>query len=125
MFPRHAIVRHSLLAAVLASLAPGAARAHPMLQASEPADGTTLNASPPALNLMFTHDCRVTAIRLFDEVGREHVVRREGGPAVSSHATAIMAAPLPPGAYRLEWRALGNDGHVMNGAVRFAINAAR
>jgi methionine-rich copper-binding protein CopC len=77
------------------------------------------------LNLMFTHDCRVTAMRLLDEAGREHEVRREGGTAASNQATAAIAVPLPPGAYRLEWRALGNDGHVMNGAVRFAVSASR
>jgi methionine-rich copper-binding protein CopC len=96
-----------------------------MLRSSDPTDGATLNASPHALSLMFTHDCRITAMRLFDEAGQEHEVRREGGSAASSQATATMAVPLPPGAYRLEWRALGNDGHVMNGAVRFAVNASR
>jgi methionine-rich copper-binding protein CopC len=95
-----------------------------MLHHSDPADGATLDASPHALNLMFTHDCRVTVMRLLDEAGREHEVRR-GGQSASNQATAAIAVPLPPGAYRLEWRALGNDGHVMNGTVRFAVNAAR
>ncbi|WP_424138239.1 copper resistance protein CopC [Roseomonas chloroacetimidivorans] len=48
-------------------------------------------------------------------------MRREGGRAASSRATAT----LPPSAYRLEWRAMGDDGHVMSGAVRFAVNATR
>jgi methionine-rich copper-binding protein CopC len=125
MFSRHAFVQHGLLAAILVLLAPGAARAHAMLHHSDPADRATLDASPHALNLMFTHDCRVTAMRLLDEAGREHEVRREGGPAASNQAIAAIAVPLPPGAYRLEWRALGNDGHVMNGTVRFAVNGAR
>jgi methionine-rich copper-binding protein CopC len=96
-----------------------------MLHSSDPADGATLNASPRTLNLAFTEDCRVTALRLLDESGREQQVRREGGRAASSQVTATLAGPLRPGGYRLEWRAMGDDGHVMSGAVRFAVNAAR
>jgi methionine-rich copper-binding protein CopC len=125
MFSRSAFVRHGLFAAALATLVPSVASAHAVLHSSDPADGSTLAASPRALNLTFTEDCRVTALRLLDEGGREHQVRREGGRAPSSKATAIVAAPLPSGAYRLEWRAMGDDGHVMSGAVRFAVNAAR
>ncbi|MBB5694404.1 copper resistance CopC family protein [Muricoccus pecuniae] len=125
MFSRYAFVRHGLFAAALATLVPSVASAHAMLHSSDPADGAALATSPRALNLTFTEDCRVTALRLLDEGGREHQLRREGGRAPSSKATATVAAPLPPGAYRLEWRAMGDDGHVMSGAVRFAVNAAR
>jgi methionine-rich copper-binding protein CopC len=125
MLSRHAFIRHGLFAAAIIILAPGAASAHAMLHTSDPADGATLTTSPRSLNLMFTEECRVTALRLLDEAGREHQVRREGGRAASSKATATVATPLPPGAYRIEWRAMGDDGHVMSGAVRFAVNAAR
>ncbi|MBC9175966.1 copper resistance CopC family protein [Pseudoroseomonas ludipueritiae] len=125
MLSRLTFLRHGILAAALSILVPGAASAHAMLHSSDPADGATLNASPRTLNLAFTEDCRVTALRLLDESGREQQVRREGGRAASSQVTATLAGPLRPGGYRLEWRAMGDDGHVMSGAVRFAVNAAR
>ncbi|MDB5370053.1 MAG: copper resistance protein CopC [Roseomonas sp.] len=125
MLSRFAFIRYGILAAALATLVPGAASAHAMLHTSDPVDGATLNASPRALNLAFTEDCRVTTLRLLDESGRERQVRREGGRAASSKATATVAEALPAGAYRLEWRAMGDDGHVMGGTVRFAVNAAR
>ncbi|WP_419900489.1 copper resistance CopC family protein [Roseomonas sp. USHLN139] len=125
MLSRSTFLRHGILAVALGVLAPGAASAHAMLHSSDPADGATLNGSPRTLSLAFTEDCRVTSLRLVDESGREHQVRREGGRAASSQATATLAGPLRPGAYRLEWRAMGDDGHVMSGAVRFAVNAAR
>jgi methionine-rich copper-binding protein CopC len=125
MFPRYAFLRHGFVAAALVMLAPAPASAHAMLHSSDPADGATLITSPRALHLMFTEDCRVTAMRLLDGAGKEHQVRREGGRAAASHATATVASSLPPGAYRLEWRAIGDDGHVMSGAVRFAVNAAQ
>ena len=71
------------------------------------------------------HRAEQWRLRLLDEGGREHQVRREGGRAASSQVSATPAGPLRPGAYRLEWRAMGDDGHVMSGAVRFAVNAAR
>jgi methionine-rich copper-binding protein CopC len=125
MLSRFHFVRNGLLAAALALLAPAAASAHAMLHTSNPADGATLTTSPRSLSLVFSEECRVTALRLLDESGREHQVRREGGRAASSRATATVAAPLPSGAYRLEWRAMGDDGHVMSGAVKFAVAASR
>jgi methionine-rich copper-binding protein CopC len=125
MLSRFHLLRSSLLALTLAAVIPSAASAHAMLHTSDPADGASLTTSPPSLNLTFSEDCRVTALRLLDERGREHPVRREGGRAASSKATATVAAPLPSGAYRLEWRAMGDDGHVMSGTVRFAVAAAR
>jgi methionine-rich copper-binding protein CopC len=125
MLSRFTFLQHGILAAALSVLVPGTASAHAMLHSSDPADGATLNASPRTLILAFTEECRVTSLRLVDEGGREHQVRREGGRAASSQATATLAAPLRAGAYRLEWRAMGDDGHVMSGAVRFAVNAAR
>lgn len=125
MLSRLYFVRIGLLALTLVALTPAGASAHAMLHSSDPADGATLPASPRALNLAFSEECRVTALRLLDESGREHQVRREGGRAASSRAAALVAAPLPSGAYRLEWRAMGDDGHVMSGTVKFAVAAAR
>jgi methionine-rich copper-binding protein CopC len=124
MLTRLGYLRRGILAAVVV-LAPAAASAHAMLHSSDPADGSTLNSSPRALHLRFTEECRVTSLRLLDQGGKEHQIRREGGREAASHTTATVPASLPPGAYRIEWRAMGSDGHVMSGAVRFAVNVSR
>ena len=122
----YAFIRTGLVVAALAaSLAPAGASAHAMMHASDPVDGVTLTTSPRTVNLTFTEACRVTAMRLLDEAGKERQLRREGGRAASTTASATVAAPLSPGAYRVEWRAMGDDGHVMSGTVRFAVTAAR
>ena len=125
MLPRTAFIRTAVLAAALAAMVPATASAHAMLHGSDPADGATVSGSPRAVNLTFSEECRVTALRLLDEAGKEHQLRRDGGRAASSRASATVASPLPPGAYRLEWRAMGDDGHVMRGAVRFAVTSSR
>ena len=117
---------HALAALGLAlALATGAARpalAHADLRASEPGDGAVLPAPPGRLSLSFTEPIQVTSLRLFDEAGRERPLRREGSrTAAASDAHAGVPGPLPPGAYRVEYRGLSADGHVVGGAVRFRI----
>jgi methionine-rich copper-binding protein CopC len=29
---------------------------------------------------------------------------------------------MPPGSYRIEWRAISADGHPVGGAIRFSVN---
>ena len=119
-------LRRGLMAAILAaSLAPGSALAHAMMHASDPADGTTLTTSPRTVNLTFTEPCRVTAMRLLDNSGREQQLRREGARGNATTSSATVPSPLPPGAYRVEWRAMGDDGHVMSGTVRFVVASTR
>ena len=111
------------LALALASV--GTARpalAHAELRASEPAEGAVLPASPDRVSLSFTEPMRVTSLRLFDEAGREQPLRREGErTAAAAEARASLSGPLPPGAYRLEYRGLSADGHAGGGAVRFRV----
>ena len=111
------------------ALAAGAAAARPALahaelRASEPAEGAVLPASPGGISLSFTEPMRVTSLRLLDEAERERPLRREGErTAATAEARASLPDPLPPGAYRIEYRGLSGDGHVGGGAVRFRVGS--
>ena len=114
----------------LLALAAGVARpalAHAELRASEPAEGAALPAPPGRISLFFTEPMRITSLRLLDEAGRERPLRREDPrAAATAEARASLPDPLPPGAYRVEYRGLSADGHVGGGAVRFQVeNGAR
>lgn len=101
------------------------ALAHAELRASEPVDGVVLSVPPARISLSFTEPMQVTSLRLLDEAGRERPVRREGPrTAATSEARAGVPDPLPPGAYRVEYRGLSADGHVGSGAVRFRVEGA-
>lgn len=114
----------AILAAILAYL-PGA-QAHSELRASEPAGGAVVTAPPDRIVLRFTAPMQVTSLRLLDASGREHPLRREGRRAAAvEELRAAVAAPLPPGAYRVEYRGLSADGHVGSGAVEFRLDPAR
>ena len=111
------------LALVLATgTAAGPALAHAELRASEPTEGAVLPAPPARISLTFTEPIQVTALRLLDEAGRERPLRREGSrTAATAETRADVPGPLPPGAYRIEYRGLSADGHVGGGAVRFRV----
>lgn len=112
-------------AVALALAACGGARsalAHAELRASEPAEGAVLPAPPNRVALFFTEPMRVTSLRLLDEAGRERPLRREGPRTdATAEARASLPDPLPPGAYRVEYRGLSADGHTGGGAVRFRV----
>jgi methionine-rich copper-binding protein CopC len=123
---------HALAALGLAltlAAATGTARpalAHAELRASEPGEGAVLSAPPGRISLSFTEPTQVTSLRLLDEAGRERPLRREGSrTAVTAEARAGVPDPLPPGAYRVEYRGLSVDGHMGGGTVRFRIEPAR
>ena len=118
--------RRALLGAALAfGMLPSGADAHAMLHGSDPADGAILVGSPRTINLTFSEPCRITSLRLLDASGQERPLRRADSRGMVLNASAAPTASLAPGDYRLEWRAMGDDGHVMSGAVRFTVNAAR
>jgi copper resistance protein C len=86
-----------------------------------------LQAPPARIVLAFTEPIRVTSLRLLDEAGRERALHREGGGAgaraeAAAEVRAAVPTPLPPGAYRVEYRGLSADGHVGGGTVRFRVD---
>jgi methionine-rich copper-binding protein CopC len=106
-------------AAVLLSCAANA-QAHAHLTASVPADGTT-GTAPEHIVLTFSEAVRITAMTL----QREGEEARKVVPLPTA-AAAQLTIPLPklaPGKYTLSWRVLGEDGHMVSGALHFTVAA--
>ena len=120
---RRFLVPGGLAAALLLGLAAsGPAAAHAALQAFEPADGAVLQGPPARLALTFTAPTQITALRLLDAAGTEHPLAREGARrAPVRELNAAIPHPLPPGAYRVEYRGISADGHVGGGALGFSV----
>ncbi len=119
--PRTLLLAASLLTA-LAVEAPSA-HAHAMLEASEPAEGAVLSSAPRQVTIRFNEPSRITALRLVNEDGQEIGIRRDANRATATSATATVTGPLAPGGYRVQWRAMGPDGHVMSGTVHFTVTS--
>ena len=112
-------MKHILLAGLLVLMS-GAAFAHSKLNATAPADGAVLARAPAQIVLTFAKRLRLTRVRM----------THGGGPALDldlggqkSFRTrfAVPLAGKGRGIYRIEWRGLAADGHVMRGGFSFRV----
>jgi len=113
-------MRRALLVGVVVALAaPAAAFAHASIRLEWPAYRQSLPYSPRQIILHFDQTVEVlpNAIKVLDANGRN----------LARPAHAIdrgIAAPvpkLPRGAYTVRWKALSDDGHVVNGVYTFGV----
>jgi methionine-rich copper-binding protein CopC len=95
--------------------------AHSELRRSVPAAGAVLVHAPEQIELHFNERVQVTALRLFREGGEEVLLPRRSIRTTSREIIALP--PLPPGAYRAEWRIISADGHPAGGVIPFRIEA--
>ncbi|MBI3635259.1 MAG: copper resistance protein CopC [Candidatus Rokubacteria bacterium] len=113
-----------LLAAVAAAaiLAAGpAAFAHSLLlEASPPADAEIV--APRAVSLRFNNrvEKRLSKLRLVDPEKRA-ILLPVALVGAADRLEAPVTSPLAPGPYRLEWRVLSTDGHVVTGTYGFRV----
>src|SRR5688500_10847923 len=102
-----------LMLLVLSLLVAAAAHGHTPLKASVPAADASVPA-PEAVELTFSGDVRLTSVALTDSAGAaKHL---DAVPtAVASTFSLSIHEPLAPGAYKVVWRAVGGDTHIISG----------
>jgi methionine-rich copper-binding protein CopC len=114
----------ALLMALLACLAVAwPVWAHAELVASEPAPGATVPAGLRTLTLTFNEPVAegsqvVVYAEQFQPVAGVHTLA--AGPVL----TASLDSGLGQGLYTVQWRAVGTDGHPVEGSYQFAVSAA-
>ncbi|HEV3352039.1 MAG TPA: copper resistance protein CopC, partial [Acidimicrobiales bacterium] len=99
------------------------ASAHPYLVRAEPAPGSTLATAPKELRLLFTERldgpyCTVTL------VGPGPGNQRSRADVQVTGTSLVAGVPdLRPGAYRVEWSVIGDDGHRVEGDYGLAVGS--
>jgi len=114
-------IRPALFASLL--FATGAAWGHAHVRSSEPGDRTTLPASPTKLVVRFNEAVRVAVLTIQKDGAKPAPLK-----PLPKAAAADIEVPLPslvPGAYTVQWRVAGDDGHVTGGTIRFAVAAPK
>ena len=106
---------------LLLLIVPATVAAHSLLLEARPAAGSAVRA-PARVTLRFNNriEKRLSSATLVDpEEARLRlvVVTTEG----SADTLALLAPPLAPGTYHLEWQVLSADGHVVNGRYAFRV----
>jgi methionine-rich copper-binding protein CopC len=109
----------SIVAAIV--LLPAIGHAHTHLVRSVPADNASLDKSPPVATLVFAEPVTLTAIRIESSSGGKTVVKLPS--ATASAEASVPLAALPVGHFKLSWRAVSEDGHIMSGEIHFSIVA--
>ncbi len=110
-------IRNFLLATV--AVVPGLALAHAKLELTVPAADSSIAAMPAQVMLHFNEAVKITALTIEKEGGKDKVDLKV--PSAASSMVQAQAPKLGAGVYLLNWRGLGDDGHVMSGTVRFTV----
>lgn len=110
------------MTASLGLVAPGSAAAHSLLLESFPAAGDSIRTGASPVTLRFNNriEKSLSRIRLIDGRGKAHALALATVDGPPDRLTAT-APSLPPGPYRLEWRVLSTDGHVVRGGFSFRV----
>lgn len=111
------ILRTMLLLALLV-MAP-AVKAHSRLVTTMPADGAVLAVAQDSLQLTFEGTARLARLSLARDgadilLGKDHLMQKATQHEVSPPA-------LADGCYKVRWRALSADGHVIKGTFAFTV----
>lgn len=118
-------MRSILAALTLAAtgLAAGAAEAHAFLDRALPAVGSTVHQSPARVTLWFTQELEpaFSTVEVVDAADKRVDKGDKHLAADDRAALEVSLPPLPPGDYRVNWRALSVDTHVTEGNFTFTV----
>ena len=111
----------TFIAAVVALALAHEVHAHSLLLASVPKADAVVSGAP-AVTLRFNNriEKKLSQIRLVSPGGEAQPLTVRTGGAVDA-----LEAPLPPlaaGRYRVDWRVLSTDGHVVSGTFAFSVS---
>lgn len=112
------------VAAVTPAIAAATRLPHLKLKQSFPAKDTVLSTSPDAIRLWLTEkaDLPATRITLTDAANAAIAVERPSrGAEADAPIVAKLASPLRAGVYRVTWKTMSKDGHVVNGVFAFTV----
>ncbi len=100
------------------------AQAHAFLEQAVPKVGSTVDSSPTELRLRFSEAVEPVFSRIT-------LATKDGGaialgpvavdPGDDRILVAAVPAPLPPGVYRVSWRAVSRDTHTTMGDFTFQV----
>lgn len=116
--------RNSIVAvATILALATAPALAHTSLRRANIAEGAVLAENPRTFTMEFGADSGLAAVTLTDASGRP-IPLNFTPPRTMAKTFSVPLPALAAGGYRMSWRIVGGDGHVMNGGIAFSVGTA-
>lgn len=111
-----------IAASLLLGLLATHAIAHTTVTGSSPKSGSTLEQSPPSIEITFRDAVRLTSIVAVDAGKAERKLAFI--PTDSAARFTVNEPKLGAGRTEIRWRALSKDGHVISGTLIFVIQPA-
>jgi len=98
----------------------GAVQAHTHLEKAVPADNSVVTSPPAQIMLHFSEAARLTALSIQKD-GDKQAKAVSALPKEAAEELSVPVAALAPGKYVVNWRVVGDDHHVMSGALHFTV----
>ena len=114
--------------AVGVAVRPLSALPHLKLLRSSPAADTVLTASPDAIRLYLSEPTQapVSKITLATDAGvAVALAPLTRDTTKNAPLVAKLVKPIGNGAYKVTWKAMSKDGHVVDGTFNFRVGAAK
>ncbi|WP_162891096.1 copper resistance CopC family protein [Aeromicrobium sp. A1-2] len=112
----------SLLAACFMWASP--ASAHSSLVRSSPAEGAVLPTAPRSITLEFNEKVSKIAPAIVLRNDAEAVISSRPPTVGRTTISSTVPTGLPDGSYSIVWRVVSDDGHPIQGVIRFVIGHA-
>jgi methionine-rich copper-binding protein CopC len=108
------------VAGPLLLLVSSVAFSHAHLQRASPADGSVIAHAPQSLVLEFSESAQLTALWIAQDGGTRQKITPL--PQQAQQRIVVALPALAPGDYRVSWRVVGADGHVVPGQIHFTLS---
>jgi methionine-rich copper-binding protein CopC len=95
------------------------AAAHTTVASSTPPSGSTLEQSPPVIELKFHGAINLTSVVVIDAGKAERKI--DFTPHASATVFQVPNPQLAPGKSEVKWTGLSKDGHVVTGSLAFEV----
>ncbi len=109
---------------IVASLCGSAAYAHPELRSAEPAAAGATTTSPRQLKITFNEGVipQFSGVEVKDQNGKVIATGKATTDPTNKRQLVIpVQEQLPPGEYKVEWHAVSDDTHRVEGSHAFSV----
>jgi len=117
------MILRAAMGVLIAADASGIAWAHPVLEASDPKQDTTVS-TPKEIRLTFSENliAKFSGLTIKDQSGHAFETASPSVDPNDKHSLVVpISTPLAPGTYEVDWHAVGADTHKVKGHFSFRV----
>lgn len=111
-----------IISLLLVIFIPLSALSHTEIAFLSPENGSILSEAPNEIYIVYHYPVMITKFEMFkSDQDNENIQLSKNFLMQSSDAHQIKLPSLKMGEYKIDWRALSEDGHTINGTFSFKI----